>query len=201
LVETADHGHPDADVLTIVVSREVDRIDRRVDGVAEQVPHARGPDQREKEIGSRADAIAAQRIAERAEMMRHADTRRRVQQPADAERGVDHEAGRRLCGARRPHLEHVVDHHYRLGKIDQEVVDALADLARGQGVIERRQGPDHKPVEGVLQGESGAVERLERIVDAPAAPWRGVAGSRDQQQADGDDPCAQGGSWFARRGS
>jgi hypothetical protein len=173
----------------------VDRIDRRVDAVAEQVPHRRGPDQGDEQIGTWPHAIAAEGVAERAQVMGNADARRRVEQAADAQRGVDHEAGRRPGGARRPQLKHVVDHHHRLAEVDQEVMHALADLTRGQGAIDRRKRTDDEAVEGLLQGEAGPVDRLERVIGSPAAPRGGVAGPGGQHQADGDDPWAHEGSW------
>jgi hypothetical protein len=92
-------------------------------------------------------------------------------------------------------LKHVVDHHHRLAEVDQKVMHAFPDLARGQGAIDRAQRSYDKAVEGLLQGEAGPVEGFERVIRAPGAPWGSVADPGDQHQADGDEPCSHGGSW------
>jgi hypothetical protein len=74
-------------------------------------------------------------------------------------------------------LEHVIEDDDRFTEIDQDVVNGLANGPRRQGAIDGAKDPYPSPRQGLLDGETSAVDPLERIV------WRrrccGVAGIGD----------------------
>jgi hypothetical protein len=64
LVRAPADADANADLLPVRILHEVERIDGRVDDVAEQVAHSGWPDQRNEEVGTRANAIPSQRVPE-----------------------------------------------------------------------------------------------------------------------------------------
>lgn len=146
------------------ILHEVQRIEHIVDDVAEQVAHGGRPDQGNEKIGPRFDAIAAQGVAERTEMVRQAGGPGDINHPGDADSRVGDKTHRRRAGPGRSKLQHIVYEHHRLAEIDEDVVDGLADRPRSQGVIEEADDSQPPPGQGLLDGEAATVEAFERII-------------------------------------
>jgi hypothetical protein len=171
------------------VLHEVQGVDRIVDDVAEQVADSGWPDYRDEEIRARTDAIAAQRVAERAQVMRQAGGASDVDHPANADRGIGDETDRRRARPRGPQLQHVVDEHHRLAEVDEHIVDGLADRPWRERSKKDANDSQPAPGEGLLDGEPVPVETLERIVGR-----RGCVGDgpeQAQQQAGGGHSAAR----------
>jgi hypothetical protein len=139
-------------------------IDYAVHDVAEQVTDGGGSDNGYEEIGSGADAVAGQRIAERTRTMRQSGLAGHVDHAADAHRRIGHEPNRGRASAGGAQLEHVVENDHRLTEVDQDVVKGLANGARRQGVIDGAKDSYASPCQRHLDGETSAIDPLERIV-------------------------------------
>jgi len=86
-----------------------------------------------------------------------------VDHAAETRGRIDHEPDTGRARARRAELEHVVYDHHRLGQIDQDVVDRLADRSGREHSVDSPRGSDQVTVKRLLDGEALAVESLERI--------------------------------------
>ncbi len=146
------------------ILHEVQRIDRIVDHIAEQVTHGGRPDQRNEQIGAGMDAIATQGVAERTEVVRQAGGPGDIDHPANPDGGIGDETHRRRAGPGRTKLQHVVDEHHRLAEVDEHMVDGPADWPRGKGAIEDPDDPESPSRQGQLDGEPAPVEAFEGIV-------------------------------------
>lgn len=183
LIEAADHRHAHAHLLTIGINREVHRIDEGIDDVAEQVAHRGGADDRNEQVRAGPDVITAERIAERAQMVRDPGRPDHVDHAGHAGGRIDHETNGRLGCAQRAQLQYIVDHHPRLTEVDQDVVDGFADHAGGQKLIDRADWPKAVPRQRHLQVEALAVEPLEWIIDLR---HRGFSGESETRVAKND---------------
>ncbi|HEY2482938.1 MAG TPA: hypothetical protein VGI30_12195 [Caulobacteraceae bacterium] len=166
------------------------RIDHRVDDVAEQVTDGGGSDHRNEQVGARPHAIAAQSVAERAEMVRQAGGAGHIDHPTDANRRVGHETHRRRPGPSRPKLQHIVYDHHRFAEVDEDMVDGLADRPRREGAIEHPDDPQPVPHEGHLNGEPATIEAFERIVHRRSSMGRASGAKQGQGRTGGDQPAA-----------
>ena len=203
LVQTPGDGGGDADLGAMRIAREVDWIEHGVDGVARQVPQRGGPNQGEEEIGSRLHAVPAERIAEGAAAMRQALRRRNIDQAAQADGGVEQEPRAGLERRLRPQLKSIVHHHARLGQIDQNMMQSLADRTWGDQAVDHRQRTDYHPIHRHLHGEAFAVQLLEGIAMKSAADIMrrrrvGRGRRREAQNQAGDDHLSEHSRLLAR---
>jgi hypothetical protein len=164
----------------------VEWIDCSIDPIAEQVPEIRRADHRDEQVGSWLHAIVAERVAERARVVRNAGGAGDVDHAAKAHRRVDHEPDRGLRGSLRAKLQQVVDHHRRLGEVDHDVVDGLADRSRGQLLINKADRSDHVAIKARLDREALAVELLERVARRVRQRRRGGHDGEGRRHAGGE---------------
>jgi hypothetical protein len=96
-------------------------------------------------------------------MHRNADGLGDVEGSQEPHGRIDRQADRRQRRRARTRLQQIVDHHLRLGEIDQEVAQGVADRAGRQAAGESRQGPDQLAVQHLVHREGAAVAALPRI--------------------------------------
>jgi hypothetical protein len=192
LVEAARDSDRDADLPAVTIFGEVKGIDHRVHDIAEQVSERGRTHHGKEQIGAWPDSIATQGVAERTQVMGNADLGGHVDHPADTQGRVVGEAHGRQTGAAGPELKHVIDHHPRLAEIDQDMVDGLPDRARRKLAIDERERADGVFVEGLLDGETLAVEPFEQIVRRPGRCGQTRTGDGGERQRGGDHPCSHG---------
>jgi hypothetical protein len=166
----------------------VEWIDHRIDAVAEQVSERGGTDHRNEQIGPGPDAVMAKRVAERAAVVRQARGAGHIDHAPQPRRRIDHEPDRRLRGAFRAKLQQVIDHHRRLGEVDHDVVDRLADRPGGELLVDEAQRPDDIAIQRLLDSESLSVELLERIAGRMGQGRRGGQNRDGRRHAGGEVP-------------
>ncbi|HEY1879805.1 MAG TPA: hypothetical protein VGG68_07735 [Caulobacteraceae bacterium] len=116
-----------------------------------------------------------------------------VNHPTHAEGGVNDEPNRGRRSSRGTELKDVVDEYLRLRKVDEDVVDRLADDAGRERPVHIRERPDRIPVELDLEIELLAVEFLERVAGSRRPAWLGGGPHEESQRHAYDDGhCAQG---------
>jgi len=122
-----------------------------------------------------------------------ADDRGRIEEPADAERGVEREAQRVLGNRLRPRLKHAVQRMPRQAEVRDEVADA-ARHRRGQErrLLGARPSEDRR-VERLVERVRAAVLRLVGVVELGTGR-RGRAG-RDQRKRGRRERCAHPCLW------
>jgi hypothetical protein len=115
-----------------------------------------------------------------------------IDHPRQAYGGIDDEAHAGRSRPRRAQLQHVVDHHHRLGEVDQDVMDRLADWARREHAVEAPGGPDEIAIQDLLDRKALAIDSLERIARGGGLGVADGKGADRQRHAGGEAPCAHG---------
>jgi hypothetical protein len=101
LVEASNDSQADRYICAVRIANEVERIGHRVDAIAEQVAEGGRPNHRDEQIGSGLGAIAAEGIAERADVMWKSGGACDINHATDSHRRIDHEPDRRRASAGR----------------------------------------------------------------------------------------------------
>jgi hypothetical protein len=192
LVETAGDGDGDADLPSVGILGEVQGVDGRVHEVADQVPDRRGADKGNEQIGTWADVVAPHGVAERAWPIWQAGLAGDVDHAPQADGRIDHEPYAGRARARGTELEHVIDDHHRLGQVDQNVVDRLADRSGREHPVDPSGGTDQIAVNHFLDSEALAIESLERIAGGGGGRLTDAKGADRERHAGGKAPCAHG---------
>ena len=177
LVQAAADADRHAHLLPIGVLDEVQRIDCRVDDVAEQIAHRGRPNQGNDQVGAWTNTIPAERIAKGTRAVRQASRAGHVDHPAKTHGGVHHQPDRRSARAGRSQLQHVIDDDHRLAQIDENVVKGLSDRAWRQGVKNDADEAQTVASERHLEGEAAAIEVLEGVVHLAGDTRGGVTGT------------------------
>ncbi len=132
---------------------------------ADHVAEIARPQDRKEQIGTGLESIYAQRRAEPIVMMRQAGLGRRIEQAADPDHAIDHEAAERLGRALDPELQHVVAENHRLAELGDEVVQYLADRGADAVGIAQRQRPQDRVVDHLVDRIEAPVDPLEGVFD------------------------------------
>ncbi len=167
----------------VVAARQVvDRVGEDVHALAEQVAVVAGAEERQHQEPAFAHAPVAQGLAEVLVVLDQADPVADVDQSADTPDAVDHEApgiGRALAELG---LEEIVDDGGRIDQVGEEIGDAFARPARGDGDIALGRRLQHVLVGLGVEAPHRPVDRFERI----GRIVRRVVGATSQQYGDGD---------------
>ena len=153
-----------------------------VDGDFPEIPRAGRAEQWQHQIRPVGNAPVGQGDAEIVLLEWQADTAGRIKEAAEADGQVDQEAPAGLQRALGPALQEVIAHRDRHAKIGEEVADRAAHRVIGDLAVADRDRPDHRLVQGPVEGIGLAIEFFPWIV---VSRLRHGAAGQQQDQAEG----------------
>src|SRR5215831_2270637 len=143
-----------------------------IDAEAESVAKVRWAEERQDEIRSAVRAPGVERLAEITGLLRQATLRRRIEQPANAKRGVEEETVEGDAGSIASPLQQVIGENSRLGEVVEEGSNAVAQNLRDYLAVAFGNRLDDRLVQRGVDIEDSPVQRLERVIGRDALGGR-----------------------------
>lgn len=138
------------------------------------IAQVRRPQHRQHDVRAFRHAIEAQGLAEVLVLARQAHLGRRVPKPANADDGVEHQAGGDFRRALGLELQHTVEQVGHIPQVVEEVAHSGAHEAWGDVLVATHQRQQHPLVQAVVEVVDAPVHRFQRVVHVQRGQGRAL---------------------------